>query len=105
MPLFIKSENFTKKTLDLSPQVRNEFLAMHKRWVEKLRESGENISSGYLIDKNHKPGGGGYLVLEATSFKKAKCLIEQDPMIRNNLVSWHLHEWVPVVGRLLDCKN
>ena len=61
-----------------------------------------NISSGYLINQNHEPGGGGMLIIEANCFEEAKNLITQDPMIKNQLVKWNLHEWIPVVGNLLD---
>ena len=36
--------------------------AEHKDWVVKLKKSGINISSGYLIDDKRQPGGGGILI-------------------------------------------
>ena len=101
MPFFIKTERFTKKTQKLLPEVKRKFLLEHKNWVKHLKESGENLSSGYLVNHKKEPGGGGYLILEASCFEKAKFLIEQDPMITNNLVSWDLHEWIPIAGELL----
>jgi len=101
MPLFIKTERFTKETLNLLPEERNKYLAQHKYWVEKLIASGEKLSTGYLTNKERQPGGGGLLVIEAPSFAAAKEVLEQDPMIANNLVSWELQEWVPLIGKLL----
>ena len=102
MPFFIKTEKFTTEAMCLALQDRKEYLAEHKDWVVKLKKSGINISSGYLIDDKRQPGGGGILILESESFDQAKFLILQDPMIRNNLVTWEINEWVSVVGRLLE---
>ena len=52
------------------------------------------------MDEDHKPGGGGLLVFEASSYAAAKELIQQDPMIARNLVEWSLHAWRPVSGDL-----
>ena len=100
MPLFIKTEQFTKETLNLLPLKRHNYLQEHISWVKKLKAKGKQISSGYLINKNKKPGGGGLLLIEATCFQEAKQLVEQDPMIKNKLVKWTLQEWVSVSGNL-----
>ncbi len=102
MPIFIKTEKFTKETQDLSPSRRKNYLAQHKRWIHLLKASGHNLCSGYLTNEQGNPGDGGFLVLEANSFSEAKQLVIQDPMILNNLVNWKLHEWIPVSGTLLD---
>ena len=102
MSLFIKTEQFTQKTLSLLPEERQAYLAEHKCWVEELNSAGKKLSSGYLVNKEKCPGGGGLLVIEATCFEEAKFLVAQDPMIKNNLVTWELQEWIPVVGKLLS---
>ncbi len=102
MPLFIKTERFTKETLCLPAKQLHAHLAAHKQWVEKLQASGENLSSGYLVDAEKKPGGGGVLVIKANSYDEAQSIIKKDPMIKNNLVNWHLQEWIPVAGKLLS---
>ena len=96
MRIFIKTEQFTQETLSLPPEQRHHYLAAHQSWVNALRASGENLSSGYLIDQAQKPGGGGLLILQASSFEDAKRLVEQDPMIKNKLVHWQLQEWIPI---------
>ena len=40
MPIFIKTERFKDKTLELSNNERKVFLLMHKEWVEDIRKSG-----------------------------------------------------------------
>ncbi|AAQ00713.1 MULTISPECIES: YciI family protein [Prochlorococcus] len=105
MPLFIKKEQFTQETLSLLPEIKKQYLADHKIWVKELIASGKNISSGYLTDQERNPGGGGLLFIEATNFEEAKDIIQQDPMIRNNLVNWEIQEWVPVAGNLLEQFN
>ena len=102
MPFFVKTEKFTQKTMDLSLEERKKYLSDHKSWVEKLKKSGVNISSGYLINHAKEPGGGGILILESQNFDQARNLILKDPMIRNNLVNWNLNEWISVVGSLLN---
>ena len=96
MPIFIKTEKFTEKTLKLSPKDRKAFLLMHKKWVEKIKNSGEIISSGYLVNEERSPGGGGLIVFEAKDYSSAKNLISNDPMILNQLVVWDLQEWIPI---------
>ena len=104
MPFFIKTEKFTQETMGLKLEVRKKYLAEHKVWVKKLKNSGKNICSGYLINNLRQPGGGGILILESKSFDEAKLLIAQDPMIKNNLVNWEINEWISVVGKLLEIK-
>ncbi len=102
MPFFIKTEKFTKETMSLKPKERKQYLNEHKDWVQKLRNSGENISSGYLINQKKQTGGGGLLILESKSFEQANRIILKDPMIKNDLVIWEINEWISVDGNLLD---
>ena len=98
MPIFIKREKFKDKTLELSNSERKVFLLMHKEWVKNISKSGHIIHSGYLINENKMPGGGGLLIFEATDYLTAKKIIEEDPMIKNQLVNWQLQEWIPING-------
>ena len=98
MPIFIKTEKFKKETLELSTIERNNFLLMHKKWVRKIVKSGQYMHSGYLINKNKIPGGGGLLIFEAKDYLTAKKIIENDPMIKNELVIWDLQEWISIDG-------
>ena len=98
MPIFIKTEKFKDKTLGLSNIERKKFLLMHKEWVKNVSQSGHYIHSGYLINKNKIPGGGGLLIIEAKDYSTAKKIIEEDPMIKNKLVDWELQEWIPING-------
>ena len=96
MPIFIKMEKFKDKALDLSNSERKKFLLMHKQWVKDISKCGHYIYSGYLINENKIPGGGGLLIFEAQDYSTAKKIIEQDPMIKNKLVNWELQEWIPI---------
>ena len=98
MPIFIKTEKFKDKTLELSKNERDKFLLMHKEWVKDISKSGHYIHSGYLINDKKKPGGGGLLIIEAKDYLTARKIIEEDPMIKNKLVLWELQEWVIVYG-------
>ena len=98
MPIFIKTEKFKKETLELPKSERNNFLLMHKEWVRKLTTSGYYMHSGYLIDQNKEPGGGGLLIFEAKDYLTATNIIKNDPMIKNELVIWDLQEWISIDG-------
>ena len=98
MSIFIKTEKFKDKTLKLSNSERKKFLLMHKEWVKDITNSGHYIHSGYLINEKKTPGGGGLLILEAKDYLTAKKIIENDPMIKNDLVIWDLQEWISIDG-------
>ena len=101
MPWFIKTETFTEKTLGLPLEDRRLFLDQHKSWVREVNNRGIKISSGYLVDKNKLPGGGGVLIIEVDSYEQAILLIQQDPLIAQKLVNWEVQEWMPVAGNLI----
>ncbi len=105
MPIFIKTEKFKKQTLELSNNERKKFLFLHKEWVKDITNSGNYIRSGYLINKKKMPGGGGLLILEAKDYLTAKKIIENDPMIKNELVIWDLHEWISIDGSQPKLEN
>ena len=96
MPIFIKTEKFKDKTLKLTKSERKIFLLMHQEWVKSISKSGHYIHSGYLINEKKMPGGGGLLIIEAKDYLTARKIIEEDPMIKNKLVTWELQEWIPI---------
>lgn len=95
MPWFLKRETFLRPYAELRPH-----LQAHRAWVEELRGQGVRISSGYLVDGEGRPGGGGVLLLEAADHASAEDLIRQDPMVRSSGVDWTLHQWISAVGEL-----
>ena len=98
MPFFVKTEIIKKEYLinnDLKRKIINE----HIDWVKKLKKEGINIKSGFLVDELKRPGEGGLLILEMNNYKNALKIIEDDPMIKNNLVEWKLNEWVDSIKR------
>ena len=105
MPIFIKTETFNKKALNLSNKERKNFLLMHKEWVQNISESGDYIRSGYLINEQKMPGGGGLLIIEAKNYLTAEKIIKEDPMIKNKLVIWELQEWIPINGSKPQFSN
>ncbi len=95
MPWFIKQETFRRPYAELRPH-----LAAHRSWVEELRAQDVRISSGYLVDGDGKPGGGGLLVLEAADHASAEALILQDPVVARGRVDWNQCQWIGAVGEL-----
>ena len=98
MPWFIKHETFTAETLALPLDQRRRHLESHRAWVEQESAAGRRIRSGFLVDGQQRPGGGGLLIFEAASYAEALAWVQQDPMIQAALVSWTLQEWIPVSG-------
>lgn len=94
MRCFIKTERFNESALKLPKHIKVEFIQEHVIWAKRLKQSGVKISSGYLVNKDREPGGGGLLVVYANSYLHALEIIKQDPMIKNNLVIWELNEWI-----------
>lgn len=95
MPWFVKTETFRRSYSAMRPH-----LAAHRAWVEALRGRGVRISSGYLVDGEGRPGGGGLLLLQAPDYATAEALIADDPMLRSGGVDWQLAQWMPAVGDL-----
>ena len=95
MPWFVKTERFLRPYDELKPH-----LQAHRAWVEQLRNQGASISSGYLVDGDGQPGGGGLLLLECASYAEAAALVASDPMLLSGGVDWTLAEWRSAVGDL-----
>ena len=98
MPWFVKHETFTAETADLPMAQRRPHLEAHRAWVEQESAAGRRIRSGFLVDEQRRPGGGGLLIFEAASYAEALEWVQQDPMIKADLVRWTLQEWIPVNG-------
>ena len=98
MAWFIKHETFTPQTAELSLDQRRPHLEAHRAWVEQQGAAGRRIRSGFLVDEQQRPGGGGLLIFEAASYAEAFAWVQQDPMIQADLVRWTLQEWIPVSG-------
>ena len=96
MPWFVKHETFTAETADLPMAQRRPHLEAHRAWVEQESAAGRRICSGFLVDEQRRPGGGGLLIFEAASYAEALEWVQQDPMIKADLVRWTLQEWIPV---------
>jgi uncharacterized protein YciI len=98
VPWFFKHETFTAETADLPMAQRRPHLEAHRAWVEQESAAGRRIRSGFLVDEQRRPGGGGLLIFEAASYAEALEWVQQDPMIKADLVRWTLQEWIPVSG-------
>tara|TARA_Y100001968_G_C19375111_1_gene727197 strand:+ start:492 stop:788 length:297 start_codon:yes stop_codon:yes gene_type:complete len=98
MSIYLKKEK-----LKLNVKKLNKYLIKeHIDWVEKLNLSGIYASTGYLIDKNYLPGGGGILILKANNYQEAKKIIEDDPIILSGEVEWEIYEWTLIAGNLIN---
>ncbi len=66
----------------------DQFVGAHVAYVNSLNLKGHQASSGYWAER-----GGGMLIFEADSMDAAKAIIEADPLISNNCVTYEMHEW------------
>ncbi len=96
MSYFIKTETIKSPYLN-EIKIKSKIIKEHKIWVKKLLEKGFYIKSGFLIDKDGSPGAGGLLIIKCNSFEEAEQIIKTDPMIKSNIVSWTLNEWINVI--------
>ncbi len=92
---FCKTEQFKRPFPEVKP-----YLDDHKRWVLSLRRQGVCISSGYRVDSEGKPGGGGLMLLAARNYDEALEIVKQDPLVANDCVDWELNGWIGQVGDL-----
>jgi len=90
---FCKTESFKRPFPQVKPHLK-----AHKDWVKDLRRQGYCITSGYRVDSEGKPGGGGLMFLAANSYEDALKLILQDPLVENDCVDWQLNGWIGQVG-------
>jgi len=95
---FVKTETFTAVGASLPVEQRRPTLEAHRHWVVQEAAAGRRLRSGYLVDGDRRPGGGGLLIFEASSYADALAWVENDPMIRAGLVDWQVQEWIPVSG-------
>lgn len=94
-PWFVKTETF-KQALSF-PQIRPH-LEAHKTWVAGLRAEGQCITSGYRVDADGAPGGGGLMLFAAEDYAAAEEIVQCDPLVANGCVDWQLNQWVADVG-------
>mmetsp|Transcript_19410 Transcript_19410/g.42187 ORF Transcript_19410/g.42187 Transcript_19410/m.42187 type:complete len:457 (-) Transcript_19410:310-1680(-) len=93
---YCKTEQF-KPSLSF-PEIKPH-LDAHTKWVQSLRKSGDIcIVSGYRVDAQGKPGGGGLMLFAAKSYEEAYELVLKDPLIANDCVDWELNGWIGQVG-------
>jgi GNAT superfamily N-acetyltransferase/uncharacterized protein YciI len=90
---FCKTEQFKRPYPEVKP-----FLDEHKKWVQQLRDDGYCVTSGYRVDGEGKPGGGGLMFLAARSYQDALDIVLKDPLVSNDCVDWELNGWIGQVG-------
>jgi uncharacterized protein YciI len=64
----------------------------HIEYVNRLIQQGHQARSGYWAER-----GGGMLIFQADSLSAAKAIVEADPLIANQCVTYELHEWCIVI--------
>lgn len=86
MRTFVKIE-----TGIVDKKIFDQYVPSHQQYVRDLIEKGYKARTGYWAEY-----GGGMLLFEADSLEEAKRVVNNDPLIKNNCVTYELHEWVIV---------
>lgn len=79
-------------------------LEAHREWVRSLRQESadannpHSVVSGYRVDENDRPGGGGLMIFAAESYDAALAFVKKDPLIANECVDWQLNKWIAETG-------
>src|SRR6056297_4140554 len=63
---FVKTEQFSQPFPVVKPH-----LEAHRKWVAAQREAGYPVTSGYRVDAEGRPGGGGLMLFRAASHEAA----------------------------------
>jgi len=92
---FVKTETFCQPFSVVKPH-----LEAHREWVAEMRAAGTVITSGYRVDNEGRPGGGGLMFFQAADYAEAELLVRRDPLVVNGCVDWTLNEWIAEVGGL-----
>ena len=94
---FVKTEQFCKPFPQVKPH-----LEAHRAWVRSLREENDynqqTIVSGYRVDENDRPGGGGLMIFAAKDYAAAEEFVRKDPLVANECVDWQLNKWIAETG-------
>ncbi len=83
MPWFAKIE---KGIVEKS--IFDQYVPDHIAYVQELVAKGHKAKSGYWAKK-----GGGMLLFEAASMAEAEKIVAEDPLIKNNCVSYEIYQW------------
>ncbi|MEM1169065.1 MAG: YciI family protein [Cyanobacteria bacterium P01_H01_bin.35] len=83
MPWFAKIE---KGIVEKS--IFDQYVPDHIAYVQELIAKGHKAKSGYWAER---PGG--MLLFEAASMAEAEKIVAEDPLIKNNCVTYEIYQW------------
>ncbi|KRB99487.1 hypothetical protein ASE11_07120 [Hydrogenophaga sp. Root209] len=92
-PLFVALRN----PADLTKSAA--LLEAHLEWAVAAERRGELFASGPFIAEGAPPGSlGGMTIVRAASLAEARKILEQDPFVREGVVSIDLRKWSLMEG-------
>lgn len=86
MPWFVKIE---KGIVEKS--IFDRYVPAHRAYVRDLIAKGHQAKTGYWAKR---PGG--MLLFEADSMEEAEKIVAEDPLIKNNCVTYEIYQWCVV---------
>lgn len=90
---FVRTEQFCQPFPVVKPH-----LEAHRQWVTAQREAGYPVTSGYRVDAEGRPGGGGLMLFRAASHEAAVAFVAEDPLVANRCVDYQVNRWIAEVG-------
>jgi uncharacterized protein YciI len=92
-PLFVALRNPADLTKSAS------LLEAHLQWAIAAERRGELFASGPFVAEGAAPGSlGGMTIVRAASHDEARRILEQDPFVREGVVSIDLRKWSLMEG-------
>jgi uncharacterized protein YciI len=103
------SKNFLRKKLfvmirhPFKTDLAKEYFADHLKWMVALEERGILFGSGPFVaskSSEGKPGSpaGGMTILRAQSIEEAKSIVQSDPYVMHEVVTFEMKEWLLMEG-------
>ncbi len=83
MPWFAKIE-----TGIVEKPIFDQYVPAHITYVQELIAKGHKAKSVYWAKR-----GGGMLLFEASSMAEAQKIVAEDPLIKNNCVTYEIYQW------------
>lgn len=83
MPWFVKIEKG-----QVEKAIFDQYVPAHRAYVRDLIAKGHQAKTGYWAEQ-----AGGMLLFEAQSMEEAQNIVAQDPLIKNNCVSYEIYQW------------
>lgn len=82
-----------------SPDIKK-MLPTHLDYQIQLERDGVLFGAGPFYEENDDVPSGGFIIIRAENYTKARAIADQDPMHKNGLRSYTLRKWIMNEGAI-----